>query len=346
MAYNGAGVFNRLYSWVTDAANSIKISSTRTDAETDGIATGLSTCITKDGQTTVTANIPLGGFRITNIGDATARTDAAKVSQVQNSSSHLVGSISGTNTITGSLTPVLTAYTSGQKFHFVVANTNTGATTLNIDSVGAKNITLPTTVALAGGELVAGSVAVVEYDGTQFQLVGPGMLLGKHTIPILASSMVSRTTNGAAAGLTELATNDIMLATKDFDQTTAEYAQFTVPMPKAWNEGTVTVQFGWTAASGTGDVVWAVAARAFSDDDALDQAAGGDVTVTDTLIAANDLHITSVTSAMTIAGTPAEGDMVIFVVYRDAAVGGDTLNADAKLLWVKVFTTYSAANDA
>jgi hypothetical protein len=166
---------------------------------------------------------------------------------------------------------------------------------------------------------------------------------GVHTIPYLASAMVSRTTNGAGIGATELATNDVMLVTKDFDQTTAEGVQFYVPMPKSWNEGTVTAQFGWTAASGAGTVIWSISARAFSDDDPLDTAFGTAVTATDTLITANDMHISPVTGAMTVAGTPAESDFVLFQITRDVA---DTLNADAKLIWCKVFYTITAGNDA
>jgi hypothetical protein len=158
MAFNGSGTFSRLYSWIQDAANLIKISSTRMDAETDGIATGLSTCITKDGQTTVTANIPLGAFRITNLGAATARLDAAQTAQVQNSTFQIAGSVSGTNTITASMTPVLTAYVIGQCFRFMPANTNTGAATINLDGVGAltiKKAAAGALVALSAGDIVA-----------------------------------------------------------------------------------------------------------------------------------------------------------------------------------------------
>jgi hypothetical protein len=58
MAFNGSGTFVRLYNWVNDKANSIKITASRMDAEMDGMATGLSTCITKDGQTVTTARVP------------------------------------------------------------------------------------------------------------------------------------------------------------------------------------------------------------------------------------------------------------------------------------------------
>lgn len=76
MAFNGSGVFVRLYNWVADRNAAIKIRADRMDAEMDGMATGLSNCITKDGQTTVTANIPFNNKRLTGVADATADTDA------------------------------------------------------------------------------------------------------------------------------------------------------------------------------------------------------------------------------------------------------------------------------
>ena len=59
MPFNGIGVFQRLRNWVADAAAGIKIRADYHDAEDDGFAAGLSNCITKDGQTLVTQNIPL-----------------------------------------------------------------------------------------------------------------------------------------------------------------------------------------------------------------------------------------------------------------------------------------------
>jgi hypothetical protein len=76
MAYNGSGTFQRLYNWVTDRTNSIKIRADRMDAEFDGIASGLSNAICKDGQTTITADIPFNNRKITGLADASASTDA------------------------------------------------------------------------------------------------------------------------------------------------------------------------------------------------------------------------------------------------------------------------------
>lgn len=76
MAYNGSGTFSRLYNWVTDRNNGIKILSDRMDAEFDGIATGLSNAICKDGQTTITASIPFNNKKITGLADAVDPADA------------------------------------------------------------------------------------------------------------------------------------------------------------------------------------------------------------------------------------------------------------------------------
>lgn len=55
-AFNGSGVFVRSYNWTQDAANSIDITASRMDTEDTGFASGLSLCVTRDGQGAMTAN--------------------------------------------------------------------------------------------------------------------------------------------------------------------------------------------------------------------------------------------------------------------------------------------------
>ena len=171
MARNGSGTYNRVagtpYVFNT-VADEVVVNS-----EFDDIATALTNSLAKNGETTPTANLPLGNFKLTSVGAGTDRTDAAQLAQVQNSSGTLVGSIAGTNTITGTCTPVLTAYTSGQQFVFVPAATSTGAVTINIDTLGAKDIFFEG-VALTTGMLVLSVPAFIVYDGTQFNLVNHG----------------------------------------------------------------------------------------------------------------------------------------------------------------------------
>ena len=169
MSYNGSGVFQINTTGQPVVAGTV-ISSTAFNALTSDLATGLSTAITKDGQTTVTANIPLAGFKITGLGAATVGTDAVQYAQIQSNTDKLV-TVSGTDTLTGSVTPALTAYAAGNLFSFVVANTNTGAVTINIDGVGSKSITRTGSTALVAGDMVAGQVVLIEYDGTRFQLL-------------------------------------------------------------------------------------------------------------------------------------------------------------------------------
>ena len=76
MPFNGSGTFARLYNWVTDKANAVKITASRMDDEFDGIAAGLSNCMTRDGQSPPAQDIPFNNKRITGLGDATTNTDA------------------------------------------------------------------------------------------------------------------------------------------------------------------------------------------------------------------------------------------------------------------------------
>lgn len=79
---------------------------------------------------------------------------------------------SGTNTITLSFDDAPTAYAEYQRFTFKPSENNTGATTLNVNSLGAKNIKKDdgsgTLVDLEGDELKANIPVDVIYDGTQF----------------------------------------------------------------------------------------------------------------------------------------------------------------------------------
>lgn len=92
---------------------------------------------------------------------------------LQNSTPMWLTSVSGTNAVAGSLTPTLTSYAAGQTFRFLAAGANTGAVTLNINSLGIKNVTKTGTTPLEAGDIPANGIVTVTYDGTQFQLGSP-----------------------------------------------------------------------------------------------------------------------------------------------------------------------------
>ena len=166
------------------------------------------------------------------------------------------------------------------------------------------------------------------------------------TIWVPAVAMVARTTSGAASGTAESTTNKVMISTLDFDASTDEFAQFAIRMPKNWDEGTVTAEFVWSAASSSGDVIWGLQGVALANDDAIDTAFGTAQTATDTLTATGDICISPTTSAITIAGTPGAEEYVVFQVYRDADAGGDTLAADARLHGITINYTADTLTDA
>jgi len=64
------------------------------------------------------------------------------------------------------------SYTAGLTVVMKVANANTGASTLNVNSLGTKNILNPDASSLSSGQLASGSLVMVVYDGTQFILLG------------------------------------------------------------------------------------------------------------------------------------------------------------------------------
>lgn len=66
--------------------------------------------------------------------------------------------------------PAITSYTAGQTFTFKATNANTGASTLNVNSLGTKTIKLPNGNDLGPNNIVANQVVQVEYDGTNFQM--------------------------------------------------------------------------------------------------------------------------------------------------------------------------------
>lgn len=184
-------------------------------------------------------------------------------------------------------------------------------------------------------------------SSVQAQLDAKPTVVGLQTIWLPSGSFIPTTTGGAAYAGQELATNKVMIQGYDFDAATENKVQTMIAMPKSWNEGTVTAQIFWKDATtaGTGDVIWGVRAFAVGDDDALDTSFGTGQTVTDTFITSNDLHITTVTSAITIAGSPAENDLIVVEAYRNAAAGGDTYTQLARFIGLKLFYSVNAGND-
>src|SRR6185312_15901493 len=113
--WNGSGTFNRLYSWVADAAAGIDISASRMDADTDLITgNGFSNCLTRDGQGFATANLPMASFRHTGVGNGVAASDYAAMGQAQSGLLNWIAAGGTSDALTATYSPALTVLNDGQ----------------------------------------------------------------------------------------------------------------------------------------------------------------------------------------------------------------------------------------
>ena len=110
-------------------------------------------------------------------------------------------STNATNAYSVTASPVPTSYFSGMMVRFVVNASNTGAATINVNGLGAKSITKSGTTPLASGDLSATAEVLLQYDGTQFQLVSGA---GGGTVNATAQVFVAGTdfTPGTTTSLT------------------------------------------------------------------------------------------------------------------------------------------------
>jgi hypothetical protein len=235
--------------------------------------------------------------------------------------------------------------------------TSNGAGTLTVTTGGAADLVLSTNSGTDSGTITItdaadGDITIAPNGTGQAKAVdaadatGAIKIAGKETIWVPAVAMYPNTTNGAATAQVELS-NGPELKVLDFDKDTDEFAQFAVAFPKSWNAGTVTFQAFFTATStNTGTTAWGLSAVALADNGDLNTAFGTQVVATAKAHSgtSNDLDVAAESGAVTIAGSPGADEYVFFQVSRD--VSADDLNADARLLGIKLFFTTSAANDA
>lgn len=110
--------------------------------------------------------------------------------------------VAGTNTVTATHATIATL-TTGARFAFTPAATNTGATTLNINSIGAKNIFF-NGAALIGGEMLISVPVTVQYDGTQFNLVGGAYPANTSTSTTFSDNGTGPGTSGSVSISTQI----------------------------------------------------------------------------------------------------------------------------------------------
>lgn len=162
-----------------------------------------------------------------------------------------------------------------------------------------------------------------------------GILAGNSSMWIGAAKWVPTTSDGAGVDSIQTGTYNNNYDLLTFDPAAAnEQAQYTCTMPDDYSGGTVTATFYWTAASGSGTVIWGCSATTLSNAASIDQARGTEEQVTDALSGADEMQISPETDPITIGGSPAAHVPIIFTIIRQA--GTDTLGVDAQLIGVEI----------
>ena len=328
----------------------------------DGTNPDIATLSFGDGDVTLTGTQTLTNKTLTapKIADAGFIADANGAEQIIfQTTASAVNELEVTNAATGN-PPILGA--SGETnvdVHIKPKGTGetrigTGAAAATLTTSGTHDLVLDTNSGTNSGSITItdgadGNINIAPNGNGVVQAGGSAVkVAGKETIWVPAPAMYGPTTNPADAAQVETTATRPDLKVFDFDASTQQFTQFTIAMPKSWNEGTLTYQVYWSpSTTNTGNAIFGLQAVACADNDTIDVAYGTAIEVTDAGIGTvEDQQITSESSAMTVAGSPAAGEQTYFQLFRKAADGGDTFTGECRVLGVKVFFTTDAANDA
>lgn len=223
---------------------------------------------------------------------------------------------------------------------------------------------LKTNIQTALGPLIAGTPAKTSLADADTLVIGDSaasnasmsvtvdiarkeLAKGRQTLLIRADEFLPTIANGAALGIRAVATSNVPLATMNFDTTAQEYARAPLALPKKWNKGTITAEVVWTgAAAGSGGVTFSVGVCAWSDGDSLQTIGGAPASSADTYLGADLLHVSPVTTNITVGQMPVDGDLLYVLLSRLVSDANDTLAQDAQVVAVRIFYNVTTSNDA
>ena len=204
MPFDGSGNFNRTdgvrtgsTTWTQSRDAGENVNAPPADIHDQDLADGLENCVTKDGQNSPSANLPMNSKKHTGVADASAETEYAAYGQLLALVSPFVGAtaVGGTaNAITLTPTPAITSYTTGKGFSFFIENENTGAVTLAASGLAAVGLRRSDGTDFVDGDLVVGRHLVAVYNGSNFRTsIAPptDTTLSASDIPSLPASKIT-----------------------------------------------------------------------------------------------------------------------------------------------------------
>jgi hypothetical protein len=175
LPWNGTGTFNRVYSWVADAAAGISIQPPRIDADTNDIASnGFGNALTCDGQGIATANLPMGGFRHSNVGAAVALTDYIQLQQVGIGKINWAVATGSADAEAVTYSPVL-PLRDGSLFYFRAVGTNATASSQVAVNGGTLTYLTKSLNHILPGDIISGGEVAIRYNSNNvlFSVLNP-----------------------------------------------------------------------------------------------------------------------------------------------------------------------------
>jgi len=195
LSYNGSGVF-QINTAGQPVVTGTTITSTAFNALTADLASGLTTCITKDGQTTPTANIPMGNFKITGLGQGTAAGQAVAYPAP---SASVIGTTTNDSAATGYLGEIVTSTVASGAGVSLVSGAAKTITSISLtagdwDVFGMFGAFSNTSIS----SVIAGASVTTNTDGAEDAITYAAPISGNQTlqpvIPTIRVSIASTTT--------------------------------------------------------------------------------------------------------------------------------------------------------
>lgn len=181
MPRNGSGTFVPPSNSWNPAVGGTTISSTDFAAQLSDLASGLTSSICADGQTPISANLPMSGFNHTGVALGVNANDYARLDQLQQSQVGWLVGAGTANAITASYSPAIASLTDGLLLAFRASGVNTSTT----PTFAPNGLTAHTIVKAGGKPLELGDLAgnlaeyFVRYNlaNTRWELLNPSQRL-------------------------------------------------------------------------------------------------------------------------------------------------------------------------
>ena len=178
MPFQGDGSFRRTDGsrtggnvWQQARDASVKVNAADSDTHDQDIAEALENCLTRDGQNSPSADLPMAGRKHTGVADAVQDDQYASFKQVLALATPFVGAsnVAGTaNAITLAPTPAATRHTVGRGYRFFVETVNTGAATLTVSGLAPVSLRRADGSAMLAGSLPVGRLVTAIYNGSHY----------------------------------------------------------------------------------------------------------------------------------------------------------------------------------